>query len=70
MQHRVVAGNNNDENMIDYDRFGALVEQPYATVRELEAMFPGRHFIPDGHMVGSLGECLAAAAYDRYQDTA
>ena len=27
-------------------------------------MFPGRHFTPDGHMVGSLGECLVADAYD------
>ena len=30
---------------------------------ELEAMFPGRHFTPDGHMVGSIGECLVADAY-------
>ena len=27
-------------------------------------MFPGRHFTPDGHMVGSLGECLVADAYN------
>ena len=27
-------------------------------------MFPGRPFTPDGHMVGSLGECLVADAYD------
>ena len=27
-------------------------------------MFPGRHFTPDGHLVGSLGECLAAYHYD------
>lgn len=26
-------------------------------------MFPGRHFTPDGHMVGSIGECLVADAY-------
>lgn len=26
-------------------------------------MFPGRHFTPDGHLVGSLGECLVADAY-------
>jgi hypothetical protein len=26
-------------------------------------MFPGRHFTPDGHMVGSLGEALAAHHY-------
>ncbi len=27
-------------------------------------MFPGRPFTPDGHMVGSLGECLVADAYN------
>jgi hypothetical protein len=27
-------------------------------------MFPGRHFTPDGHLVGSLGECLAAYHYE------
>jgi hypothetical protein len=32
-------------------------------VKELECMFPGRPFTPDGHMVGSLGECLVADAY-------
>src|SRR5687767_11165032 len=26
-------------------------------------MFPGRYFTPDGHMVGSLGEALAAYYY-------
>ena len=30
---------------------------------ELETMFPGRHFTPDGHMVGSLGEALASYHY-------
>ena len=49
--------------MIDHDKFRTLVKQLYATVSDLEAMFPGRHFTPDGHMVGSLGECLVADAY-------
>ena len=49
--------------MINHDKFRALVQVLYATVNELEAMFPGRHFTPDGHMVGSLGECLVADAY-------
>lgn len=49
--------------MINHDKFQSLVKQLYATVHELEAMFPGRHFTPDGHMVGSLGECLVADAY-------
>ncbi|MCD2450244.1 hypothetical protein GO003_007590 [Methylicorpusculum oleiharenae] len=56
--------------MIDHDKFQALVKQLYATVKELEGMFPGRHFTPDGHMVGSLGECLVADAYDLKLKTA
>lgn len=51
-------------SMTDHDKFRALVTQLYAAVNELEAMFPGRHFTPDGHMVGSLGECLVADAYN------
>lgn len=56
--------------MIDHDKFRGLVIQLYATVNELEAMFPGRHFTPDGHMVGSLGECLVADAYNLELKTA
>jgi hypothetical protein len=56
--------------MIDHDKFRALVKQLYATVNELEGMFPGRHFTPDGHMVGSLGECLVADVYNLELKTA
>jgi hypothetical protein len=48
---------------MDHERVRGLVQQLYATLSELEEMFPGRHFTPDGHMVGSLGECLVADAY-------
>ncbi len=51
-------------SMIDHDKFRTLVKQLYATVNELETMFPGRHFTPDGHMVGSLGECIVADVYN------
>jgi hypothetical protein len=44
-------------------RLPQLVRNLYRIVGELEAMFPGRHFTPDGHMVGSLGESLAAYHY-------
>ncbi|MCH8273301.1 MAG: hypothetical protein IH851_00725 [Armatimonadetes bacterium] len=40
-----------------------LVRELYKTVAELERMFPGRRFTPDGHMVGSIGEVLAAHRY-------
>ena len=49
--------------MIDHDKFQNLVKELYSTVDKLELMFPGRHFTPDGHMVGSIGECLVADAY-------
>ncbi|WP_226646919.1 DUF6998 domain-containing protein [Microbulbifer variabilis] len=49
---------------MNHKKFQSLVQQLYSTVSELEAMFPGRHFTPDGHMVGSIGECLVADAYD------
>lgn len=45
------------------ERLPQLVAELYRVVNELEAMFPGRHFTPDGHLVGSLGECLAAHHY-------
>ena len=32
----------------------------YRAVQELEADYPGRKFTPDGHLVGSIGEVIAA----------
>ena len=40
-----------------------LVVALYEIVDSLETIFPGRSFTPDGHLVGSLGECLAADAF-------
>ena len=45
------------------DAVPALVGQLYEVVRQLESHFPGRRFTPDGHLVGSLGEVLAAYHY-------
>ena len=36
----------------------------YDISRDLESLFPGRHYTPDGHMIGSIGEALAASYYD------
>ena len=44
-------------------KFQVLVRKLYDIVDELEEMFPGRSFTPDGHMVGSMGECLVAEAH-------
>lgn len=34
----------------------------YRAASELEKRYPGRKFTPDGHMVGSIGEVVAAEA--------
>jgi len=34
----------------------------YRAVAELEALYPSRKFTPDGHLVGSIGEVVAAEA--------
>lgn len=39
------------------------IRKIYEITRELEEMYPGRHFTPDGHMVGSIGEVIAAEEY-------
>ncbi len=48
---------------MDRERLPKLIADLYRIVGELEDMFPGRSFTPDGHLVGSLGECLAAYHY-------
>ena len=49
---------------MDNARFPELLLSIYEAVDELEKMFPGRHFTPDGHLVGSLGEALASYYYE------
>jgi len=38
----------------------AQVADIYRAVAELERLYPGRKFTPDGHLVGSIGEVIAA----------
>ena len=45
-------------------RLAAKVRELYSIVDELEKMHPGRRFTLDGHLVGSIGEVLAAYMYD------
>jgi|SRR5689334_1087585 len=40
-----------------------LIRQLYSVVSELEREFEGRKFTPDGHLVGSIGEVVAAYAF-------
>lgn len=39
------------------------VQTLLASVKRLEALYPGRSFTLDGHIVGSIGEVLAAELY-------
>ena len=43
--------------------FPKLIRKLYEVVRELEAIFPNRKFTLDGHLLGSIGEAIAAYYY-------
>jgi hypothetical protein len=52
-----------------FDRLPGLITDLYGVVRELETLFPGRPFTPDGHLVGSIGEAIAAYLFDLHLTT-
>ena len=52
------------------DRIQKLIPLLYSVVQELEDAAPGRSFTPDGHMVGSIGEVIAADRYGLTLNTA
>lgn len=41
----------------------SLLRQLYAVVDRLEALYPGRKFTVDGHLLGSIGEVVAEYSY-------
>ncbi len=49
-----------DPDAVDWQDVTALLETLYASVSRLERLFPGRKFTLDGHLVGSIGEVVAA----------
>ena len=49
--------------MAKTDRIPSLITQIYEIVAELEDLWPNRRVTPDGHLVGSIGEVLAAHHY-------
>ena len=51
-------------NTESIQKIPALVKKMYRVVKELEILFPGRKFTLDGHLIGSIGEVLAASFYD------
>lgn len=49
---------------VDWAEVSAELEKLYDASARLEAMFPGRKFTLDGHLVGSIGEVVAAYMFD------
>ena len=47
----------------DLSELPQLLSDLYVIVARLEEIAPGRKFTPDGHLVGSIGEAVAAYAY-------
>ncbi len=45
------------------NRTAEIIREIYRLVEELESIYPGRKFTPDGHLVGSIGEAFAAEHY-------
>ena len=45
------------------DAIKEKIQKLISIVKELETDFPGRHFSLDGHIVGSIGEVMAAYYY-------
>ena len=48
----------------DISQVPSKIQDLYKIANELEALFPGSKFTPDGHLLGSIGEVLVAARYD------
>ena len=46
------------------DSVAAKIKALYEISHDLAELFPGRHYTPDGHMIGSIGEALAASYYN------
>ena len=51
------------DNPHHWTEVGELLASLYRIVDRLEVLFPGRKFTPDGHLVGSIGEVVAARMF-------
>ena len=47
----------------EWDEVTRLIEDLYTASDGLLQMFPGRKFTLDGHLVGSIGEVVAASSH-------
>ena len=55
---------------VDWERVARYLDELYDASEGLEALFPGRKFTLDGHLVGSVGEVVAAYIFDLDLNTA
>ena len=53
----------NDKTVMELERIAFYIRELYATTGKLSALYPGRNFTLDGHLVGGLGEVVAAYRY-------
>ena len=51
------------DNRDDWKEVGELLASLYRIAHRLEELFSGRKFTPDGHLVGSIGEVIAAQLF-------
>lgn len=58
----IADGIKSDENR--WEEVRELLSLLYQIVGRLEIIFPGRKFTPDGHLVGSIGEVIAAYMFE------
>lgn len=49
---------------VDWTEVKVLLDDLYTATDRLEFLFPGRKFTPDGHLVGSIGEVIAAYIFN------
>ena len=49
---------------VDWNEVRTLLDALYQGTDRLEILFPGRKFTLDGHLVGSIGEVIAAYMFD------
>src|SRR6056297_3707696 len=49
---------------VDWQEVARYLDELYEAAEGLEKLFPGRKFTLDGHLVGSVGEVVAAYIFD------
>lgn len=49
---------------VDWSEVRSLLDTLYSATDRMERLFPGRKFTLDGHLVGSIGEVIAAYMFD------